>query len=256
MDQGEIRFALGLIYWKQNAWHGCIQSLRPFDEDSMLSADKSRPKALSMLGQSYFYRGDQTNCVRVLKTLIWDYPKFDGIEDAYSCAAQSCAATKNWKELDEIYKKYVAERGNSERRPRMDLLAARMALATGETAKGISTLKGLAAGDAPEEVRADAFFYLAQECAARNPPQWKEAAEFYVKSLDTFPREHLSLAAAKAYMELKDWDKAVKLLERTARDFPKGNEQVVAEARKLIPQVLKELTKTQPNEQPKTNPPQ
>ncbi len=244
LDLGETRFALGFLYWKQRAWPACIQVLRPFDENSMLSGSRSRAKALSMLGQSHYQMANHTNCARVLTTLIAQYPQFEGLDDAYYYAARSYAELAAWPDLDRLYKRYLAAMGNAARRPRMDVLGARLAIAQGQVEKGRANLKSLAASDTSEEVRAEAYYQLGRECLARKPPQPKEAAGLFDQSLETFPSEHVCLAAAQARMELKEWPRALELLERAARDFPSGDPQVVAEARGLIPQVLKQLAQS------------
>lgn len=52
LDPGEVRFALGYLYWKAEDWQRCVKTLTPFLDDVKLAKNKSRDKALYMAGQS------------------------------------------------------------------------------------------------------------------------------------------------------------------------------------------------------------
>jgi tetratricopeptide (TPR) repeat protein len=56
-----------------------------------------------------------------------------------------------------------------------------------------------------------------------------------------YPRERACLAAARCCIELREWEKAKTLLQRTTRDFPTGNRKTIDEAKRLVPEVLKQV---------------
>ncbi|MCY3022348.1 MAG: tetratricopeptide repeat protein [Planctomycetota bacterium] len=243
LDLGEIRYALSFLYWKQEQWEKVVRTLSPFLDDPALRENKSREKALFMAGQSAYNRDDHAGGVKLIHALIREHPKFEAIEEAYVYAATGYCETKNWPELELIYRNFVAEWPNSERRPRMDLYAAMAQVGQGKTDAGVSRLKSLAASDTYEDVRADALYQLAQYELSRKPPATQEAFNCLEKSVQLHARESSCLALAKCCVTLQKWAQANGNLERVTREFRKGRAAVVAEAERLLQEVRKELAK-------------
>lgn len=245
LDQGEIRFALGFLYWKQDDWNRCIAALAPFQNDPALAKNKSRDRALYMSGQSRYKVYDYTNGVKTLTALIKEHPRFEAIDEVYVQTADGYAQTKAWQDLDAICRKFIAEKPASDKRSWMDLYAALATIGTGKTAKGVGDLKAIAESDTFEDVKAAALYHAGLSTLAANPKNVQEASKYFDKSVNMFPRANSCLEAAKCQMALGNWTKANALLDKIARDFPKGDPVVVEEAKRLSPQVLKELAKQQ-----------
>jgi len=238
LDLGEVRFALGLLYWRAEDWRQCVRTLQPFLDDPKLAKNKYRDRALYMAGQSCYRLYDYATGTKLIQTLVREYPRFEAVEEAYVNAARGCAETKNWSELDLLYQTFVREWPRSDYRPRMDLLAAVSHIGQNRADKGLAMLRSLAASDAYQDVRADAWYHL-----GINQTDPAKALEALEKSVQVFPRETSCLAAAKAAMKLGRWDRAAQLLDMVTRDFPRGNPAVLAEARSLLPSVQAALAK-------------
>ncbi|MEE3220434.1 MAG: tetratricopeptide repeat protein, partial [Planctomycetota bacterium] len=88
-----------------------------------------------------------------------------------------------------------------------------------------------------------ACFHLAMHLQSDKPPKPQAALDYLEKSVAIYPRETACLEAARTSMELHQWDKARRLLDRLLRDFPDGDQRVVKEGSKLMPAVLKEIAK-------------
>jgi hypothetical protein len=125
----------------------------------------------------------------------------------------------------------------------MDLYYALAALNQGKLSEGVARLKDIAGSDTYEDVKADALYHLGIHLMRKKPPERAAAFDHFVKSVELYPRDRSCLAAGKCGMELKKWDKARDMLERATRDFPTGRREVIEEARKLLPVVLKEIAK-------------
>jgi TolA-binding protein len=242
-DEGRIRYALGFLYWQQGESAAVVNTLRPMLEDRKLQKTKSRDKALFMLGQSYYRMYDYGRGAQAIGALIRDHPRFEAIEEAYVFAARGLAETKQWPDLDLNYRRFVSEWSDSDRRPRMDLYAALSLIGQGKSPAGLANLKSLADGETYEDVKADACYHLAAHLQTAKPPKTQAALAYFEKSIKIYPREAACLEAARCSIELKQWEKAQRLLDRLVRDFPDGDQRVVAQGAKLIPTVLKEVAK-------------
>ena len=243
LDQGEIRFALGFLYWKQRNWGQCVKALSPFLDDPRLARNKSRDKALYMLGRSYYELDDYAKGAKAIQTLLRDHPRFEAVQEAYVYAARGLTETKAWGDLDLVYRRFVAEWPQSPERPRMDLYAALSLIGQDQADRGAANLKSLAGGDTFEDVKADACYYLALRCLEVEPPNRPLALQWFEMSVSIYPRETACLDAAKCCIELKQWPKARQLLSQVLRNFPQGNPRVLNEARNLMPEVLKQMAK-------------
>lgn len=240
LDLGEIRYALGFLYWRQEQWEKVVKTLALFLGDPGLAQNKSREKALFMAGQSSYRLYDFAGGVRFIHALIREHPRFDGVEEACVYAAKGYCETKNWTEVDLLYKNFVAEWPNSDRRPRMDLCAAISLLGQGRAEVALNKLRTLAASETYEDVRADAFYQLG--CELGRKPEYTQAAYDYLqKSVKFHACESSCLELAKCCTRLQKWQQAKECLERVTHEFRAGRPAVVGEAEKLLPEVEKQL---------------
>jgi len=243
LDLGQVRFALGFLYWKKEEWANCVKTLAPFVENPQLFENPVRPKALYMAGQSYYHEHAYDKGLGVILKLIRDHPRFEAIEEAYVYAARGCAETGRWSEVQRLAERFLDKFPRSPSRPHMDLYAARATLGVGKEEKALALLTSIAESDTYQDVRADAYYHLGTHILSRQRPNHSTALICFEKSLALYPRETAALAGAKCCIELKQWDKAKTLLERTTREFPTGNRKTIEEAQKLLPTVLKQVAK-------------
>ena len=242
LDLGEVRYALGFLYWKQEQWDKAAQTLARFLDDPGLRENKSREKALYMAGQSSYRMYDFTGGVKFILALIRDHPRFEAIEEAYVYAATGCCETRSWTDMDLTYRNFVSEWPTSDHRPRMDLCAALSQLGQGKTDAALNKLRSLAASETYEDVRGDAYYHLG--CELGRKPEYLQAAwDYFQKSVKFHAREAACLELAKCCMEMQKWEQAKQCLERVTREFRKGRPGVVGEAEKLLPEVEKQLAK-------------
>jgi TolA-binding protein len=241
LDLDSVRFALGFLYWNQDDWQRCAQTLRPFMDDPKLASGEVRPEALFMLGRSYFGLYDFANSTNVIQSLIREYPRFKAIQEAYVYAARGLVETENWDELDLLYRQYTSEWPDADQRARMDLYHALGLIGRGQAANGMANLKTLAARGTYEDVRADACYYVAKQLLADKPPKHEEALEYLERSVTTYSRETACLEAAKCCIQLKKWQRAGQLLDQATRNFPRGDPRVINEAKKLQREVLTKI---------------
>jgi tetratricopeptide (TPR) repeat protein len=244
LDLGEVRYALGYHFWRIEDWANCVKILSAFVEEPQLYQNKVRPKALYMVAQSYYHAYDYEKGLGVILKLLHDYPRFEAIDEAYVYAARGCVETRRWDALAKIYDRFLRDYQRSSHRPHMDLYAAVAFLGQGNRDEGAARLKSIARSETYEDVKADAYYYLGADLLERKFPDYKGALENLERSIALYPRERSCLAAAKCYVELKRWDKAKELLDRTIRDFPSGNRRLVDEARRMLPDVLKAMAQS------------
>jgi tetratricopeptide (TPR) repeat protein len=243
LDLGEVRYALGYHYWRIEDWGNCVKTLMPFVENPQLFQNKVRAKALYMVAQSYYRAFDYEKGLAVALKLLKDYPRFEAADEAYVFAARGCVETQRWDALVKMYERFLRDYERSPHRPHMDLFAAVAVLGQGSRDEGAARLKSIARSETYEDVKADAWYYLGVDLLERKFPDYKGALANFEQSIALYPRERSCLAAAKCCIELKQWDKAKDLLDRTLRDFPSGNRRVVDEARRMLPDVLKAMAK-------------
>jgi len=243
LDQGEVRFMLGYLYWTHDNYAACAQALAPFLVDEKLQAGKSGDRALFMAGQSWLRIRDHANGVRALRLLIDQYPRFEGVEEAYTHTARGYVELKNWPEFDALYTRFLQAFPASDRRPRMDLCNALATVGKGKAEAGMNALRQLADSDTHEDVKADAGYHLGIVLANQKPPNHAEAFTVLEKSVLTYPREAACLEAGRCAMKLGKWDQARGHLERAIQEFPKGNPDTISQAKSLLQTVQKELVK-------------
>jgi tetratricopeptide (TPR) repeat protein len=243
LDPGEIRFALGHLYWKAEDWTRCVKTLAAFLDDVKLAKAKARDRALYMAAQASYKFYDYAGGVRFAQALLREHPKFEAIEEAFVFAARGLVETKAWRDLELISRTFVAEWPKSDKRPRLDLCAALAQIGQGAADKGLAGLKSLAESETYEDVKGDAAYYAGLATLQANPQNQQAALVWFEKSVKVFPREAACLEAARAAMKLEQWAKAREYADRAVREFPKGNPAVIDDARRLLPTVLKELAK-------------
>jgi len=246
LDLGEVRFALGYYHWKREDWPRCVKSLTEFLDNPQVFTNRSRPKALYMLAQSYYKGRDYSRGLEAILRLVRDHPTFEAAEEAYVQGARGAAELGQWRVLDQLYGRFLKDHARSPNRPHMDLYAALSVLRQGDADKGATLLRNIARSDTYQDVRADAEFYLAEQLMGLKPPKYREALERLNGSLSVYPRERACLAAARCAMALERWGDAEAFLERTVRGFPEGDRRVIDEAGRLLPEVRKKLAAASP----------
>ncbi|MFI5379747.1 MAG: tetratricopeptide repeat protein [Tepidisphaerales bacterium] len=237
LDMGDVRYALGFLYWKGEDWLRCAKTLSPFVDDAKLRGSKSRAQALFMAGQSCFKLYDETGGLAFMRPLIKDYPRFEAIEEAYVWAARGYAAAKAWPDLELVCKNFVAEWPKSDRRSRMDVYSALARGGQGQTDAAKRLLLQIAGSDTYEDVKADAYYWAGRFAVAADPA---EAMKYFEASV-AYPREASLLEAGRCAIKLRQLEKARDYLERGGAI--KGDPRILAETRVLLTEVQKELAK-------------
>lgn len=243
LDLGEIRFALGFLYWQARDWGRCAQTLSPFLGDQSLARNKSRPKALFMAGQSYCKAGNDADGVKDLQALIKDYPDFEAMEEAYEKLAAGLVETRNWKEVDAIKSQFIARWPQSDRRPRMDVYSGAAYAAQGQRDRAMLIFNMLLNGDIFGDVKADAGYYAGKSILAAKPNGYAEALPYFEKSIAALANPRACLEAARCYQKLGRPAEARTMLERIPREFSNANPQVLNDSKNVMTAVLNDLTK-------------
>lgn len=241
LDRAEIRFALGFLYWKMENWRQCVQTLEPLVADPAFRANPARPKALFMMGKSYYTMFDYANGAAILRRLIREHPNFEAIQEVYVHAARGCAETGDWRAIQELHETFAAQWPDADWRPRMDLYAALAALGFGQADKGLAQLKALSQSETFEDVKADAAFHVAMHLMNAKPPNDKEAATYFERSVQLLPRDRACLEAARLYLRIGQLEKARDLAHRVIREFPNADSRLLADARNLLTTILKQI---------------
>lgn len=235
LDLGDVRFALGFLYWRTEDFPRCQRTLSPFLDDAGLRQSKSRGQALFMAGQSCFRVYDEPSGVPFLRTLIKDHPRFEAIEEAYVWTARGLASTRAWGDLELICRTFVAEWPRSAHRQRMDLYAALAQAGQGKAETARKALLQIAKSDALEDVKADAFYHAAM--LTSDPV---EAMPLLESSL-AYPREASLLEAGRCAAKMRQYDKAVQYLTRAAS--MKGDPKVIAQAKAALAEAEQSVKK-------------
>lgn len=244
LDLGDVRYALGFLYWKVEDFGQCAKTLASFMTEPELVKVKSAERALYMLGQSYYKNFDFGNGYKVMLKLIDQFPKFEALEEVYVNAARGAVEAKAWNDVDRLCREYALKWPKSDRKQRMELYGAlRTMFGKGMIDAAVSQIRGLAEGETFEDVKADAWYWLGRNELAFKPPRYLPALGYFDKSVTVFPREQACLEAAQCAVKLKQWDKAKLYLDRILGEFAKGHPAVVQEARTLMPEVMKEIAK-------------
>jgi len=244
LDLGEVRFALGLMYWKTEDWGRCARTLAPLVADKAFRDNPSRPQALFMAGRSHYRMDDYAGGVKLIRRLVREHPRFEAAQEACVHAARGYVETKQWREVAFLHKFFAGEWPDGDWRPRMDLYAALAAVGRGDTAEGLARLESISRSETFEDVKADASYHLAVHYADAKQPDLARAAEHFEKSIRLHARDTSCLAAARLYMKLEKWDRARGLLNRVVHEFPAGDPRLKSQAKALLKQVLKHMAKT------------
>lgn len=260
LDLGEVRYALGFLYWKNKDWATCIRALTAFVGDPALKANRSRAKSIYMVARSYYKSYDYANGVKVLLTLVQECPEFEAVEEAYGEAARGAVKVQQWKTVDFLHSRFVQAHPRSQHRPHLDLYSAIAMINTDRRNEGATRLLGLIKSDAYEDVKADACYHLGRlEITGQQPAgagageykpiftkrDYRSALRYFHRSIELYPRERALVAAARTHMVLEEWEPARALLNRTLSDFSDGDRNVLEEAKRLLPTVLKAIADKQ-----------
>ena len=232
-DPGKIRYSLGYLYWKKEDWKMCRATLDPFLTDASLKGNESRPEALFMLGRSSYRLKDMRRGTEVLGSLVYQYPKFKGNEEAFIDVMSACVKFSDWKRLDRYYALFVQRHPQSLRRPYADFHDALGMVRRGKTKEGLSKLRSVAKADTYEDLKADAFYEVAVQI--RNDK--KTALKLLERSIEYYPRANSLLAAGRCAVDLQQWKEARTYLDRCIREFPRSEDKVLREARVLLAKV-------------------
>lgn len=253
LDLGQVRYALGFLFWKNEEWEACIRTLRPFATTGALITNKFRGKSLYMLARSYYKLFQYANGIEMLAILIKRCPGFEAIEEAYVEAAKGCRDLKKWQQIHQLYEGFVKKYPQSLHRPHMDLFSGIATVYSGSLEEGARKLKTIVRSDAYEDVKAEAHLHLGLlelsiDSAAISGGAYKPtlternhvaALRHFTRSVELYPTETACLAAAKSHIALKEWDQARVMLGRAVSDFPTGNRAIIEQAKRLLPRVLK-----------------
>ena len=232
-DTGRIRYSLGYLYWKKEDWRMCRATLTPFLTEPALKANPSRPEALFMLGRSNYRLKDLRKGTEVLGSLLYQYPKFKGNEEAFIDVMSACVKFNDWKRLDRYYALFVQRHPQSLRRPYADFYDALGKVRRGQTKEGLSKLRSVAKADTYEDLKADAFY----EVAVQVKSDRKTALKLLERSIEYYPRANSLLEAGRCAVDLQQWKEARTYLDRCIREFPRSEEKVLREARLLLAKV-------------------
>lgn len=245
LDLAEVRYSLGYLYWKNEAWGSCIQTLSPFLTDASLGQAKVADRSLYMLGQSYDRSYNPVPAGQVMLKLIDRFPKFEALEEVYVRATRDAVEAQAWNDVDRLCREFALKWPRSDRRQRMELFGAlRMRFGGGKAEAGVSTLRGLANGETFEDVKADAWYWLGRGELTNQPPQYAQALADFEQSVTVFAREPACIEAARCAMKLRQWTQAKVHLDRVLSEFAKGDPAVVQQARALLPDVMKEIARS------------
>jgi tetratricopeptide (TPR) repeat protein len=250
-DFGQIRFALGFLYWKDKDWATCVRALAPFVSDPDLAKSVSRGKALFMLGKSCYRLGDLPNGVKALKTLSEVRPDFEAMEEVLADTASWAMTLKDWPTVVQMHTAFVSRFPSSVRRPYIDLYSAVASMEIPERFNtGFSLLNSLARSKTYRDVKAEALFRQGMfmlATAARDEKgvidnsDYRKIATKFAASLEVFPQPAVCLEAARCKVALCAWDEAKQYLDQILRDFPDAAPPLIEAANQLLIKVKKEL---------------
>jgi len=232
-DPGRIRYSLGYLYWKKEDWRMCRTTLYPFLTDAGLKGNESRPEALFMLGRSCYKLKDARKGTEVLGSLLYQYPKFKGNEEAFIDVMGACVKFSDWKRLDRYYALFVQRHPQSLRRPYADFYDALGKVRRGQKKEGLSKLRSVARAETYEDLKADAFYEVAVQVSGDK----KTALKLLERSIEYYPRANSLLEAGRCAVDLQQWEQARTYLDRCIREFPRSEEKVLREARVLLARV-------------------
>lgn len=232
-DAGKIRYSLGYLFWKKEDWRMCRTTLAPFLDDAGLKTSESRAEALFMTGRSSYRLKDTKQGTEVIGSLLYQYPKFKGNEEAFIDVMSACVKDSDWKRLDRYYALFVERHPESLRRPYADFYDALGKVRRGQREEGLSKLRSVAKADTYEDLKADAFYEVAVQ--VKSDP--KTALKLLERSIEYYPRANSLLEAGRCAVDLQQWKDARTYLDRCIREFPRSEERVLKEARTLLAKV-------------------
>jgi tetratricopeptide (TPR) repeat protein len=239
-DAGKMRYGLGFMHWKRGNWAACQAALAPFVEDPVLRKSEERAKSLFMLAQCLERQFLPTKAIKIMDTVIKEYPKFDELEAVYANAARLASSISEWAVVTDLCARYVVALPDGQRRAYMDLYAAVAQVGSGKTESGLATLRQLSEADTYADVKAGACYHLAMQIL--RDPKGDKAAAFALlkKSVDNHMEPMALLQAAKTACDVKDWKAAREYLDKFGNDFPTAERTQLDEAQLLRRRIVQE----------------
>jgi hypothetical protein len=123
------------------------------------------------------------------------------------------------------------------RRPYMDFYNAMAIVGKGQRQEGIRKLGSLAKSDTYEDVKANAYYHLADQLMLSPKPNFDLISSLLKKSVDFYPQAHSLLAAGRCAVKRQKWQDARTYLDRCIREFPRSEPAVHTEAKQLLARV-------------------
>lgn len=251
LDFGQVRYALGFVFWKNKEWKKCALALTPFVYEKGLSNSASRAKALFMLGKSSFKVEEYAAGVQALKTLIADHPTFVAIEEVFTQAAWGSTEMKDWEGVLQLRAEFGKRHPSSNRRDYMDLYEAVALLNIPERRSvGYQRMITLANSAKYQEVRGDVLYYqgrniltIADLAGKVSSGEYAGAFKLFADSVKIYPKAPACLQAVKCAVAQGKWKDAKPFAERLVRDFPDADPGILKEATTLSSLIQTELAK-------------
>jgi TolA-binding protein len=237
-DIGKIRYGLGFLYWKKEAWDQCVQTMAPFMSDEELRASPVRDEAMFMLARSQVNLKQVTAGLKTLEKIVEEYPTFKAIDEAYVDIARVGANSGNWLIVGKYAKLFKEKRAGSERGPYIDLYAAIAQIGQGQTAVGERALTDLAKAETYEDLKAEAYFHLGKLKLKARPPDQAGALALLQKSVAAYPLPPALLETGRCALEQKQFVVARECLDRLVREFPKADKDIIESAQQLRRKVM------------------
>jgi TolA-binding protein len=237
-DVGKIRYGLGFLYWRKEAWDLCAQTMMPFVSAEELRESPVRDESLFMLARSQVNLRQVTAGMKTLEQIVEECPKFKAIDEVYLDIVRVGANSANWQVVDKYDKMFKEKRQGSERRPYIDLYAAISQIGQGRTAVGERALVDLTKSDTYDDLKAEAYYHLARLKLKAQLPDSAGALTLLRKSVDTYPLPHALLETGRSALEQKNFVVARESLDRLVREFPKADKDILDSAQQLRRKVM------------------
>jgi TolA-binding protein len=209
-------------------------------DDKGLRTSEDRAKSLFMLAQCLERQFLPTKAIKIMDTVIKEYPKYDAVEEVYATAARLATSISEWPVVTDLCTRYVAAFPEGQRRAYMDFYAAVAQVGSGKAEAGLASLRQLSESDTYADVKAGAYYHLALQIL--RDPKGDKAAAFALlkKSIENHAEPAAVLQAAKTACDTKNWTAAREYLDKFGKDFPKADRAQLDEAQLLRRRVVQE----------------
>jgi TolA-binding protein len=238
IDIGDVRYGLGLLYWKKEQWPLCITALQPFLIDPILARSPSRAEALFMLGRCQMKTGLFTAGQLTMERSLKDHPDYKAAEEIYLDLIRSHVDTANWPAVTRTYQDYLVRNKEGRYRSHMDLYQAVSQLNGTNEATGERTLIDLSKAETFEDVKAEAYYRLAvRKLGEKTPPDQEGALPLLRKSIAAYPLAPALMEAARCAKGTKNFAAAREFLDQLVRQFPKADQTLIDQVQQLRRQI-------------------